>query len=151
MRWRWPAPSAATPRSDPTSARNCSTSRSLALPSHGLADDTAGRPEGEVGDLATHLGQGALLLALDLGDGLLAQPLELALRRGQLALAGLIGQLLGTLQDLVRLVPRLVRVLRRSRAAWSRSWRAASASRRPCSTRCRRSSSIRSIGPIPKR
>ena len=44
-----------------------------------LADDPAGRGEGEVGDLAAELGDRALLLGVDLGGRALAQPLELGL------------------------------------------------------------------------
>src|SRR3990170_966335 len=70
-----------------------------------LADDLAGGPQGQIGDLAADLGQGTVLLRGDLGRGLHAHALQLGARDLQLALAGLIGHLLGPIEDLLRLAP----------------------------------------------
>ena len=79
----------------------------LALVRHRLADDLAGGGQGEVGDLRADLGDGPDLLGLDLGGGAHAHPLELLAGRGDVRVAGLLGDLLGAGQDLVRLAARL--------------------------------------------
>ena len=66
------------------SCRNSLDEPPLALVVHRLADDPAGGREGQVGDLAAQLGDGPLLLRLDLGGRPAAQPLELLAGRGDL-------------------------------------------------------------------
>ena len=108
----------------------------LALVGHRLADDLAGGEQREVGDLGPDVGDRAGLLGLDLGGGPDAHALELLAGRGDVRVARLLGDLLGTGQDVVRLAARLAeRGDSRSASAFSRSRRACSASLRPCSIR----------------
>ena len=79
----------------------------LALVAHRLADDPAGRREGQVGHLGAQVGQRPLLLRLDVGGRPDAQPLELFAGRRDVRVAGLLGHLLGAVDDLLRLAPGL--------------------------------------------
>ena len=75
----------------------------LALGVHGLADDTRGGRERQVGDLCANLGQRTLLLGRDVRRRALAQLLELGPRRGHVALAVLVRDALGAGEDVLRL------------------------------------------------
>ena len=86
-----------------------------------VSPTTLPRPQRQVGDLGPHVGEGALLLGLDLGGGLLAQALELRAGLGDVRVARLLGDLLGTGEDLVRLTACLGQRGRRSCSALSRS------------------------------
>ena len=79
----------------------------LALVGHRLADDLAGGEQREVGDLGPDVGDRADLLRLDLRGRPDAHPLELLAGRGDVRVTRLLGDLLGTGQDLVRLAARL--------------------------------------------
>src|SRR5215204_4557169 len=79
----------------------------LAGVGHRLADDLAGREEGQVGDFGPHVGDRTDLLGLDVGGGPDAHPLELLPGRGDVRIACLLGDLLGTGQDVIRLAARL--------------------------------------------
>ena len=87
--------------------RKSSTRRRWVVAGHVRADDLAGGGEGQVGDLGAQVGHGAELLGLDLGGRPLAQALELGLGRGDVGVAALLGDLLGTLEELARLAARL--------------------------------------------
>src|SRR4029079_933950 len=91
----------------------------LAIIGHRLAHDLARSQQGQVGDFAADLLDGARLLGLDLRGGPNAQALELLAGGRDVRVTGLLGDLLGAGQDLVRLTaslgqcrdPLLLRVL----------------------------------------
>ena len=81
----------------------------MALVGHRLADDLAGREEGQVGHLGPDVRDGTRLLGLDLRGGPDAQALELLAGRRDVRVARLLGDLLGAGQDLVRLTAGLAK------------------------------------------
>ena len=80
----------------------------LAVGGHRLTDHAPGGGEGEVGDLPAQLGDGPLLLRLDLGGGALLHPGELLAGGRDVLLARLGRDLLGAVDDLVRLAAGLL-------------------------------------------
>ena len=80
----------------------------LTVTRHRLADDATGGREREVGHLAPQLGDGALALRVDLARRAFAQAGDLLAGGGNLLLAGLRRDLLGTIEDVVGLAPGLL-------------------------------------------
>src|SRR5712691_11340587 len=75
---------------------------SLAIVGHRLADDLAGRPEGQIRDLGAEIRDRPLLLRFELGARPGTDPLELLAGRGQVTLTRLLGDLLRPGQDVIR-------------------------------------------------